>query len=373
MLIADLTVMRVRVTERGDWLFVRAHTDDGLVGWGEASQSGDDEQVERFIRTRILPELRGRDATEVQSLIRPLVRRVAVPRHLGVAAATAVSAVEQALWDLRGKALGLPVSEMLGGRSRRQVRMYANLNRSTWDRSPEGFAAVARAAVAAGFRAVKATPFDDLGPDGGEDAQVRAAVRRGVDRVVAVRDAIGPNVDLMVDCLSRLDRVTAVHVAQELEPLELYWYEDPVPWAVDLDGLQRVAQGTRIPLAAGEFAYGTAEHLRILRSGAVSFLMPDVKHCGGIWEARAIATLAETFGVQVAPHDPSGPVATAASVQLCAAIPNFAILELAFGEVPWRDALTKGGERLVDGCLAVPTTPGLGVTLDEDLLHDHAR
>lgn len=373
VMIRDVTVTRVRVTERGDWVFVRVLAEDGLVGWGEASQSGDDDQVERFIRARILPHLQGRSASEIPMLVRPLLRSVLVPRHLGVVAATAVSAVEQALWDLRGKALGVPVSELLGSRLRSRLRVYANLNRGTWDRSPEGFAAVARAAVAAGFRAVKTTPFDEIGLDHPLEPPSLRAVHLAIQRVAAVREAIGPDVDLLVDCLARLDRATAVLVARELEPLQLYWLEDPVAWAEDVEGLTWIARATRVPLAAGEFAFGTGEHLRILRSGAVRFLMPDVKHCGGIWKAREIAALADGFGAEVAPHDPSGPVATAASVQLCASLPNFATLELVFGEVPWRDALTRGNERLLDGCLAVPDRPGLGLELDEDVMRDHRR
>jgi galactonate dehydratase len=354
----------VAVNRRGRWLFVQVETDAGLTGVGEASQGGDDDAVAATIERHIAPYLVGKDARDVE----PYLQRFA---PLGVArtGATAISGVEQALWDLAGQAVGQPVWRLLGGAVRPRLWVYANVNRSTVDRSPEGFAASARAAVARGFRAVKLAAFDDVPRL--DTPEAFATIRLGVERVLAVRQAVGPDVQVLLDCHCHFTVAWAIRVARELEPARLYWFEDPIP-RVDVEGLTRVRQSIEQPVAAGETFFGRRPFWDLFTRGAVDVAMPDVKHCGGVLELRRIAAMAESAQVQIAPHNPSGPVAMAATAHAAVTMPNFGILEYAFGEVDWRERLVDPAETLVDGYYTPTDAPGLGLRLDEATLAEHA-
>jgi galactonate dehydratase len=363
MKITGVTIDRVAVTRRGNWQFVRVRTDEGLVGLGEASQGGNDAAVAHALQQQIAPALLGQNPLDVE----PFFQRF---RGLGAhrSGATALSAVEQALWDLAGQHYGQPIWRLLGGRVRPRVWVYANINRSTWERSPEGFAENARQAVARGFRAVKLAAFDDVPRL--DTPTAFATIQLGIERVLAVREAVGPGVQVLLDCHSHFDAAWAIRVARELEPARLFWYEDPVPRS-DVDGLARVHATVEQPVATGETLFGREEFWTLFTRRALDVAMPDVKHCGGIAELRRIAAMAETAHVQVAPHNPSGPVAMAATVQAVASLPNFSILEYAFGEVPWRETLIEPAESIMDGFYTVPDTPGLGVKLNEAALEEH--
>jgi len=363
MKITAITLDKVAVTKRGNWQFVRVHTDEGLVGLGEASQGGNDAAVAYVLEQQIAPALAGHNPLDVEPFFQ---RFQALGAHRS--GATALSAVEQALWDLAGQVHGQPVWRLLGGRLRPRVWVYANINRSTWDRSPDSFADNARQAVARGFRAVKLAAFDDVPRL--DTPQAYATIQLGIDRVLAVREAVGPEVHVLLDCHSHFNAAWAIRVARELEPARLFWYEDPVPRS-DLDGLARVHATIEQPVATGETLFGREGFWELLTRRALDVAMPDVKHCGGIAELRRIAAMAETAHVQVAPHNPSGPVAMAATVHAVAALPNFSILEYAFGEVPWRETLIAPAETIVDGYYAVPDTPGLGVRLDDATVAAH--
>ncbi len=365
MKIESLALRRVSVTRRGAWLFVQVRTDNGLTGLGEASHGGDDALVAHLIESRIAPFLTGRDPRDVE----PFFARF---RGLGSsrAGATALSGVEQALWDLAGQATGQPVWRLLGGRLRPRLWVYANINRSTWERSPEGFATNARQAVARGFKAVKLAAFDDV-PKALDTPEAYATIETGIERVLAVREAVGQQVQVLLDCHGHFNVAWAIRVARRLEPARLFWFEDPVPQA-DLHGQAQVRRDIEQPLAAGEAFFGREPFWTSLTRDALDVAMPDVKHCGGIAELRRIAALCETAQVQVSPHNPSGPVAMAATVQAVAGLPNFTVLEYAFGEVDWRESLITPAERIVDGFYEVPDVPGIGVRLDEDAVREHA-
>jgi galactonate dehydratase len=288
----------------------------------------------------------------------------------GLISATAFSAVEQAMWDLAGKALGVPAFTLFGGRLRQTIPVYANINRATAPRTPAGFASTARAAVRDGFRAVKAAPFDGFPPAGSPAATVDAAVEIGIDAVIAMREAIGPDVELMVDCHSFFDVALAEKVARRLEPQKLAWYEEPVaPERVEetLEIRRRIA----LPMAAGELLFGVPGFAALTRSHAVSVIMPDVKHCGGLLELTHIAAMAAAEGLSVAPHNPSGPVSTAATIQLCAILDNFRLLELQWGESSWRHDVVRPAETFVQGTIRVPDAPGFGIDLNEAVVRAH--
>lgn len=370
MRITGLDVVRVQVNRRGDWLFARLTTAEGLTGLGEASHGGHgpdrDTIVAAILERQCLPILRGRDPSAVLAATAALQ-----PLADGLAGATAVSACEQALWDLAGKAAGLPVYRLLGGPARDRVPLYANINRATDARTPEGFARNAAAAVAEGFRAIKLAPFDGMDRRHIHDRDQRARLRGGLDCISAVREAIGADVDLLVDCHSHFDLPTAVEVAGELRALGVTWFEEPAP-TEDLDGLARLRPlVSGLELIGGEKLYGVAGCWPYLAAGVWDAVMPDVKHCGGIAALVAIASAADARGVAFAPHNPSGPVAMAASAQVAAALPHTRILEYAWGEVPWRADLVSPRERIEDGHLVLSAEPGLGVTLDESMVAAH--
>jgi len=367
--IVDLDVVRVGVNRRGDWLFVRITTDEGLTGIGEASHGGGagrDEIVSAILIHQCRPRLVGKDPSAVVAATSALW-----PLGDGLPGATAVSACEQALWDLAGQAAGLPVHRLFGGPVRASIPLYANINRATVERTPDGFAHNAGAAVGEGFRAVKCAPFDGMDQRRVRDRDQRERLAAGLACVAAVRDAVGPDVDVLVDCHSHFDVPTALEVAAELRRLGVTWFEEPLP-SSDLDGLARLrAAVPDLELIGGETLFGLAGFWPYLTAGLWDVIMPDVKHCGGIAALVEIARVAESRGVAVSPHNPSGPVAAVASAQAAAAMPQLRALEHAWGEVPWRERLLVPAERIVDGHYVLPEGPGLGITLDDAVVAAH--
>lgn len=371
--IMSMEVIVVKVNVRGNWVFVRLKTDLGLTGLGEASHGGGfqgegDQQMPALL-AEYFELVRGGSPFEIEAY---RARGRARAKAGGRPAATAFSAIEQAQWDLAGKALGAPVYELMGGKLRSDLSVYANINRATnEDRSPAGFAANAGRAVEQGFRAVKAAPFDDFPKMDAPAAEREKFAALGIARTEAIRRAIGPQVNLLIDCHSHFDVPLGIDVARRLEAQNLYWYEEPVA-PERLDESLAIHSRIRQRMAGGELLFGIEGFASICHRRTMDILMPDVKHCGGILEAGKIATVAEADGVLVAPHNPSGPVATAASVQLCAGLPNFMILEYAWGEVPWRKDLIIPPEEFVASKIRVPDRPGFGIELNDAVARAHA-
>jgi galactonate dehydratase len=265
----------------------------------------------------------------------------------------------------------LPVYRLFGGPVRTTIPLYANINRATVERTPEAFALNAAQAVAEGFRAVKCAPFDGMDQRRVRDRGQRLRIAGGLACLEAVREAVGPDVDVLVDCHSHFDVPTALEVAGELRRLGITWFEEPLP-SSDRDGLARVrAAVPDLELIGGETLFGLAGFWPFVAAGIWDVIMPDVKHCGGISALIDIARLAESRGVAVSPHNPSGPVAAMASAHAAAAMPQIRALEHAWGEVPWRGDVTVPAERIVDGQYVLPTAPGLGITLDDVTIAAH--
>jgi galactonate dehydratase len=343
---------------------VQIHTDEEITGLGDASQ-GDNSLVQTYLEQRLRSQLVGRDPTQIEPISNELLAEAQ-----GRAPATAVSAVEQALWDIYGQKSGLPIWALLGGRYRDHINLYANINRATFDRSPSGFADSASQAVADGFPAVKCAPFDGVSCRLPDKASNLKNIKLGIQRVAAIREAIGPDIRLMVDCHSRFDVPTAIGVAKEMAPLNLSWLEEPLP-RTDLDGLRFVREHIGMPVAGGESLIGRSGFWDIIKRRRLDVIMPDVKHTGGILELRKIAATAEVCGLSISPHNPSGPVSTLASVHVSAVIPNFMALEYPWGEAPWRRELLVPEEIVQDGTITVPDRPGLGFALNEDVVRHH--
>ena len=370
MEITRLEIHQVDASKRGNWIFVQIHTDAGHSGLGEASQSGNDGLVIAALQ-QLGPKIKGLDPTQVEVIWEQLARGSAIfSGDSGRIGATALSAIDQALWDLAGKAMGVPAWQLMGGKRRDKIRLYANLNRGTDDRTPQGFADAAKRAVDAGFQAVKSTPFDEVQwRRMDRDGYARDA-ERGIERLEKTRAAIGDEIELLVDCHGRFDLATAFKVAEKVRPLDLYWFEEPVP-REQVDALRQLRLHSGQTIAGGEAFFGREGFWDYIVEGAVDVLMPDVKHAGGISECRRIAALAEVAQLPISPHSPAGPVSTMAGVHLAATIANFTVLEHAFGEVDWRDKLVTPAENIVDGFIAVPDTPGLGIELDEAVIAAH--
>lgn len=346
----------VAVNHRGNWVFVKLHADDGTVGIGEASHGRDDTRIQHVIDT-LKPTLIGWNPFQSEAFRQRFYHDTESHTYH-----TALSGIEQAMCDLAGKTLDVPSYQLLGGKCREKIRLYANINRATIDRSPSGFASNAERAVAEGFTAIKCAPFDDVSTTNISSGSLTPAICLGIDRIRTIRAAIGGDIDLMVDCHSRFNPGILIQVAKELEDLHLFWIEDAVPLD-NLDAFDHMSRSIGIPIATGERLRTLTDFDRLLREVNVDYILPDVKHVGGISGLKKIATLAAARNVMMTPHNPSGPVATAASVQCMASVPNFAILEYAWGEVEWRASLVSPPEKIVNGFIEVPDRPGLGITL----------
>lgn len=362
MKLVALDVRVVEVNHRGNWLHVLMTDDEGHTGYGEGSHGGfgpnRDEILETILTRQCWPLLAGadpRDVARLTSLLWTLAD--------GLASATAVSACEQALWDLAGQAAGVPVATLFGATGDRRIPLYANINRAVTTRTPEGFATSARAAVADGFMALKLAPFDGIEQRRIRERGQRERVHLGVACVSAVREVVGDGIDVMVDCHSVFDSGTAHQVARELAASGVTWFEEPLP-VEDLEGyraLKPAVNALGMELVGGELLFGAAGFWPYLAAGIWDVIMPDVKHCGGLAALRTIGQMASARGIGVAPHNPSGPVATIASGHALAALPDARPLEIAWGEVPWRPNVLDPAEAIDAGVLRLRDGPGFGI------------
>jgi galactonate dehydratase len=360
--IVDARWHTVRVTLRTCWSFVELVDAEGRIGAGEGTLAAHEAAIaRRFAACR--PALIGRAPDDLE----PVAARS--PGD-ALAAFAVASAIDQAAWDLVAQRRGASMSETLGGRRRERVRLYANLNRGTGVRTPEGFAGQARRAVADGFDAVKIAPFDGVTLRGDERAPVDdALLDAAFARIAAVRAEIGAKRQLLVDCHWRLNRRTAEAVLDATAPYRLYWLECPVPERAELLGtlcaLRARANAHGVRLAGCEQMSLVGGFLPYARAGAYDVMMPDVKYAGGLREMLAIADVLDEHGVGFSPHNPSGPVAHAASLHVCATVRNVELLEVQYRETPYFGALVAHAlPEPTNGASDVPRTPGLGVKLD---------
>ena len=372
--LTNLELIPIRATSRTVWLVVRLRTDAGLTGLGEASDAFGFANTTAAnvdtMRARLdvfFGLVRGGSPLDIERY-----RQRGMPMVKGdLVSATAFAAIELGLWAGAGGSLLDPPSTLFGGAARDALPVYANINRATQPRTPQGFAAAARRAVSDGFRAIKAAPFDGFPPPGSSAKEIDAAVDAGIAAVAAMREAVGASVEIMIDCHSFFDVERAVSVARRLEPHRLAWYEEPVaPERVD-DTLA-IKRRIRQPMAGGEVLFGVKGFAPLVQRRAVDVIMPDVKHCGGLLELSHIAAAADAEDVKVAPHNPSGPIATAASVQIGAGMRNLNYQELQYGEVGWRGEIVMPAERFVDGRVHVSAGPGFGVALNDDIIRSVA-
>ena len=359
------TLHVARITHKTCWSFVRLTTGDGRTGDGEASLQGREDGL-LAAAERLVPAALEQAALDDPSAF----ARQHAPE--GIEEAGIVSALDQALWSLHAQARGQSLAEVLGsGQSR--VPVYANINRRTERRTPEGFAASAEAAMAAGHVAFKVAPFDEVNPTLCSQGDGVRAMQAGLARVAAVREAIGGDARLMVDCHWRFDEATARELNDAAARLGVHWIETPIAeTAENIPGLVRLrhqcnALGVR--QAGLETGIGWDAFRPYCEAGAYDVVMPDVKYMGGLHEIVRAAERCAALGVQISPHNPSGPVCHAASLQVSTALEAFDMLEMQFDESPLFDALAGApfGE-VREGYLEPPSGTGLGITLSEEVL-----
>ena len=357
--VTGLEVFRVPVNRLGNWVLFRLHTDAGLTGVGDASHGSRDDSRIASLGRDLLEAFGKRSIFDVEHL-----RQIALPRvrELGRPAAVALGGLEQCLWDLQGTALGVPVCQLFGGALRRKLRCYANINRSTEERTPAGFARMAQKAVRAGFDAVKLAPFDGMARLSAPREEFERDTRRGIECIAAVREAVGPDVDVLVDAHNHFDLERGLELARRLEPYRLFWLEEV---SRDLAALAAVNREAPMPTAGGESVFGVRGFHAYMKADPVDILMPDIKYCGGMLELKKIAAMAEGAGLPVAPHGVASPVGHLAAAHVAATLPNFLILEYSYGEVRWRADLVEPPEAIEGGSVRVTGRPGLGCALNE--------
>jgi galactonate dehydratase len=370
-----LKITEIRTAEargHGFSTFVKIKTDEGIEGIGECIHGGDG--CSRLIEN-MAEIIRGEDPFDVDRLFEMIRRRYVFNGGIAGNAITAMAGIEIALWDLAGKALGVPVYQLLGGKFRDKIRLYCDCHAGK-DGSPQSYATRAKEIVAMGFNAIK-FDIDDARSPYKQDAYnwsiTPGELHQMVDRVSAVREAIGPEVDLAIDMHGRYDVFAAIRVAQALEPFDLLWLEEPVP-PENIDAMREVKQSTKTPICAGENLYMRSGFRDLIEKQAVDVIMPDLPKCCGLSEGRKIANHAEMYYIPFAPHNVCGPLGTIASCHCCASIPNFLILEWHWVDRPhWHELVVSDPPLIQDGCITLPDGPGLGVTLNEDALKQYAR
>ncbi|MBI3917178.1 MAG: mandelate racemase/muconate lactonizing enzyme family protein [Betaproteobacteria bacterium] len=365
MKITSVVPLLVNVSPKTNWFFLRVETDQGLEGFGEATLSRGWESVQLACLDRLRPHLLGKRIEEVLPIL-----QVYPHSPGGLSANSVVSAVEQALVDVRAREAGVPVHALFGQPLRDSIRVYANLNRMTNDRSPAGFSLSARAKVAEGFTAVKIAPFDGVFWPDLDTADGKKRLALGIDRVLAVRDAIGPENDLLIDCHWRFDESTACALLRDLQQARLFWAECMVSerpvYHAALARVRAFAAERGVKLAGAEKQAGWLGIEAFVQGGLLDVVMPDIKYAGGYGEMLRISRNAAQAGIEISPHNPSGPVCTFASLHFCALIPNFLILEHQTEGSRYQDIIIGQHPRPVNGCFAVPKGPGIGVELRMD-------
>ncbi|MFB6091122.1 MAG: galactonate dehydratase [Halobellus sp.] len=348
------------------WLFLRVETSDGRVGWGEPVVEGRARTVETAVEELLDTYLLGEDPTPIEDHWQTMYRGGFY--RGGPVLMSAIAGIDQALWDLKGKQFGAPVYELLGGRARDRVRVYQWVG---GDR-PAGVARAAREKVDQGFTALKMNATPEL-----RRVDAPEAVDAARERLAAVRDAVGGEVDVGVDFHGRVSKPMAKRLTAALEPHEPMFVEEPV-LPEHNDWLPELAASTTVPIATGERMYSRWDFKKVFENGAVDVVQPDLSHAGGITEVKKIAAMAEAYDVAMAPHCPLGPIALASCVQVDACSPNALIqeqsLDIHYNETS--DVLDYLADPSVfeydEGYVELPTDPGLGIEIDEDRVREVA-
>lgn len=364
MKITRVSTVTVDAGDR-DWIFVRVDTDeDGLYGWGEASLSWHTGGVCGTVDD-LSPLLVGEDPRRIEHLWQRMYRGTYFKG--GIVTMSAIAGIEQALWDIKAKHLGVPLHELLGGAVRDRVRAYTNLGSELGGdaRDPAAWTEAALAAREAGYDAMKVYPIP-----AGKALEGLDEIREAVRLVAAVREAAGEEADVMVDLHGRASPAMAIQYGRALEDLRPWWIEEPCQ-PDNAAAMAEVARAVPVPIATGERLCTAHEFRDYFERRACTIAQPDVCYCGGISEFRRIEAMAGTHLIAMAPHNPNGPVATMVSIHLAFASPGFLILEQVRGDVAWRDEIVDHPPVTESGYVELPTRPGIGLDLVDEVVSAH--
>ncbi len=348
-----------------NWVIVKIETDAGVDGYGEATLEGKAKTVESAVG-ELSRYLIGKDPSAIERHFQEMYRRAFYAG--GEVLTSAITGVETAMWDIKGKTLGVPVYELLGGRTRDRIKLYAN----GWYRqgmSPDQFVEAARKVIGLGAKGIKFNPWG--GRPGIDFYRLENDILdTGAEVVGALRESLGPSIDLYIDCNGIFNTVgNAIRAAKAIEEFNISFFEEPVPHE-NIEAMAHVRRKIDIPVATGERLFTIFRFRELLERGGADIVQPDMAHCGGMLEARKIASIADSHYAAWAPHNANGEISYASAVQLAACIPNFLVLEN-FPPEPWRFEVCRNEMKVEDGWLEIPDRPGLGVDFDEEAAQNH--
>ena len=352
------------------WVLVKVKTDEGLIGIGEAYHGAGVHQI--VVDERLRGPLIGKDPRNVDRCFRDMMRSMSASGFYQGAVMSAISGIESALWDITGQAAGVPIWQLLGGKFRDKIRIY-NDSHAGEDETPEAYAAKAKEVEALGFTAIK---FDIDPLPTQRDRYNRAIsnddIAHFVEVVTAVREALHSNTDLCIDAHWRYAPVDILKIAYAFEDLNLLWLEDLTP-PENVAALAKITAATRTPICTGENFYTRFGFRELIQTQAADIVSPDLAKAGGLLEGRRIADLADMYYINIAPHNIGSPIETIGTCHVCAAVPNFLVLEFHHLEHPYWNDLIVESPLIQDGHITVPDRPGLGVTLNEETVRRHAK
>jgi L-alanine-DL-glutamate epimerase-like enolase superfamily enzyme len=361
------------------WILVRIYTDEGVTGLGECYWGAGVETVVRSMRGLLV----GEDPQNIDWLFQKMIRGMSGAGSTGGTVVAAISGVELALWDLKGKILNTPIYNLLGGRYRTKIRVYADCGHGAVP-EPGAWAERAIEGVSRGFSAIK-FDIDNVCPEqfidryhvnssGWLACQQAPLSNRELDLMLAllcaVRDAVGPHIDIAVDCHWNYNTRDVIRMAQAFAPLRLCWLEDPTP-PDNVEALKRVTDNSPVPICSGENHYTRHGLREMITTQAVDVLQPDIPKVGGLLEAKKIADMADIYYMPLAAHNVCSPIGTMAACHACASMRNFSVIEFHAQDILWWDDLVDGGPVIENGYITLPEKPGLGLELNEDVAQAH--
>ena len=355
---------------RVGWVFVAVETDEGITGYGECSNwpRKGDILVAKAVET-VKDSIIGRDPNHIEAIWHELYRNYTYLGSRGLIT-TVISGIDIALWDIKGKALGRPIYDLLGGPVRDNILLYTHPQYGP----PGGVAESARQLVAEGFTALKTDPFwEEMGPY--HTAYMsgiisRRGERRGAEIIAAIREAVGPEVEILIDAHGNYDVASAIRCARALEPYDITWFEEPVP-PESYEALRQVRDAVDVHICVGERLFTRWDFLPVLQNRLADYIMPDVCWTGGISELKKVSSMAEAYYVAVSPHNAMGPIQIVAGAQTMMTVPNFYRLEIASLWTPAFNAAIDPPLDIRSGALYLSDRPGLGVELNMDYIRAH--
>ncbi len=352
------------------WVLIKVKTDEGITGIGEAYHGAGVHQI--AVDERLTKPLLGQDPRNVDKLFRDMMNSMSASGFYQGAVMSAISGIESALWDITGQAAGVPIWQLLGGKFRDKIRIYNDCHAGETE-TPEAYAAKAREVEARGFTAIK---FDIDPLPSRRDRYNRCIsnddIAHYVDVVTAVRESLDANTDLAIDAHWFYAPVDILKIAHAFEDLNLLWLEDPIP-PENIAAMESVTKSTRTPICTGENFYTRFGFRDLIETQAADIISPDMAKAGGLLEGRRIADLADMYYIPIAPHNIGSPIQTVANCHVMAAVPNFLVLEFHHLDNAFWEGIINEGPLIQEGHIDVPNLPGLGVTLNEDLLKNNFR